>query len=152
MRSEYSKRWASKTRPYPGIGELLDALIAQQVKIAVFSNKPHEFTELCVTNLLGKWRFDAVRGLSSITPRKPDPSAALAIAQELGVDPSAFVYLGDTNTDMLTATRAGMFAVGVLWGFRGANELLSSGARALLHYPLELLSLSLVPSTVFERR
>jgi phosphoglycolate phosphatase len=42
---------------------------------------------------------------------------------------------------MLTANAAGMFAVGALWGFRGAEELLAHGARMLIETPLELLKL-----------
>jgi phosphoglycolate phosphatase len=43
--------------------------------------------------------------------------------------------------DMKTATAAGMFAVGALWGFRTADELLASGAAALIESPPELLGL-----------
>jgi len=141
MRSEYGKRWAHKSRPYPGIAELLDGLTARGVEKAVFSNKPHDFTVLCVSTLLKPWRFAAVRGLDAHTPRKPDPTAALAIAAQLRIPPSSFIYLGDTNTDMWTATRAGMYAVGVLWGFRQADELLASGAQTLINHPSELLPL-----------
>ena len=42
---------------------------------------------------------------------------------------------------MQTATAAGMFAVGVTWGFRGRDELLANGARALVDEPQELLDL-----------
>lgn len=139
MRSEYGKRWACKTRPYPGIVELLDNLASRQLKMAVLSNKPQEFTELCVNQFLSGWRFSEVRGLDTHTPRKPDPTAALAIAQRLGVEPTNFVYLGDTDTDMRTATAALMYPVGVLWGFREADELLANGAQTLLNHPLDLL-------------
>ena len=43
--------------------------------------------------------------------------------------------------DMKTANAAGMFAVGVLWGFRDRKELLESGAKILLHHPLDLLKI-----------
>ena len=139
MRAEYSRRWKDKTRPYPGIPELLDALVARSVRLAVLSNKPDEMTRLTVSTLLPRWRFDAVRGERAGIPRKPDPAAALDIAAELGLPAGAFLYLGDTNTDMQTAVAAGMFAVGALWGFRPAEELRASGAQALLAQPLELL-------------
>ena len=42
---------------------------------------------------------------------------------------------------MLTANAAGMYALGALWGFRGAEELISSGAKELMHTPLEVLRL-----------
>ena len=51
------------------------------------------------------------------------------------------LYIGDTSTDMQTAKNAGLFAVGVLWGFRGRDELLASGADILLAHPSELLNL-----------
>jgi phosphoglycolate phosphatase len=140
MRAEYSRRWRLKTRPYDGIPELLDALAARGIKLAVLSNKPDEMTRLTVRGLLPRWRFDAVRGERAGTPRKPDPSGALGVAAELGVPPCGFLYLGDTNTDMQTALAAGMYPLGALWGFRTAEELSASGAKALLAQPLELLT------------
>jgi len=40
---------------------------------------------------------------------------------------------------MLTATAAGMFACGALWGFRTAAELAANGANVLLAKPADLL-------------
>ena len=45
---EYKERWAIHTKPYPGIPELLDALVTNRIKMAVLSNKPHEFIILQV--------------------------------------------------------------------------------------------------------
>jgi len=50
------------------------------------------------------------------------------------------LYAGDTNTDMQTARSAGMFASGVLWGFRPREELVESGAQTLAARPEDLLS------------
>ena len=74
-------------------------------------------------------------------PPKPDPSGALAIARSLGVPAEHFLYVGDTGTDMRTAAAAGMFAVGALWGFRTADELLAAGARILVENPRNILEL-----------
>jgi phosphoglycolate phosphatase len=141
MRANYEKGWARCTRPYPGIAALLDELSGRGLKLAVLSNKLEEFTRVMVAHFLGRWPFDAVVGAGSRFPRKPDPAAALAIAGELGVAPRGFLYLGDTAIDMRTAVGAGMVPVGALWGFRDADELRSSGAKALLRAPLELLPL-----------
>jgi len=141
MREQYARRWAEKTRPYEGVGEMLDALTRRGVPIAVLSNKPQEFTRLCVAELLPHWRFAAVRGADANTPIKPDPTAALEIAGQLGVDPGDFLYVGDTDTDMKTARAAGMFPVGVTWGFRSAEELKATGAAALIDRPDQLLDL-----------
>jgi phosphoglycolate phosphatase len=74
-------------------------------------------------------------------PLKPDPAPALAVARELDVAPARVLYVGDTSTDMQTATAAGMSAVGVLWGFRGADELREHGAPRLVSHPSELAAL-----------
>jgi phosphoglycolate phosphatase len=140
MRTEYGAHWADKTRPYDGIPGLLDNLLARGLRMAVLSNKPDNFTQLTVSSLLSKWRFELVLGERPGVPRKPDPGGALEIARAFGLAPAQFLYLGDTRTDMLTANAAGMFAVGVLWGFRPEEELKSSGAKALIGRPEELLN------------
>jgi phosphoglycolate phosphatase len=141
MREEYALHWADTTKPYPGIAELLDALTARQIEMAILSNKPDELTREVVRTLLPKWHFAVVAGARETIPRKPDPAGALRIADLLHRNPADFLYLGDTNTDMQTARGAGMFAIGALWGFRTAEELKKNGAQTLLSVPIELCRL-----------
>ena len=141
FKKAYAGCWDACTRPYPGIPELLDMLAERGMPAAVLSNKPHEFTVRCVEAFLHRWRFGAVLGEQPGRPRKPDPAGALEAARLLYVKPEEVCYLGDTNTDMLTARAAGMLPVGVLWGFRPAAELLESGARHLIKKPLELIGI-----------
>lgn len=138
---EYSKRWVNNTLPYKGIADLLYALTARKIRLAILSNKPHDITQLMVSRLLGKWQFETVVGAKPTVPKKPNPSAALQIARRLNIPPPEFLYLGDSDIDMKTATEADMYPVGVLWGYRTAEELLSSGARKLIQHPTELLQL-----------
>ena len=139
MREEYALRWDKKTHPYPGIPELLDALSQRGWPISILSNKPDDSTRMVVAKLLPKWAFQIVLGARPSVPKKPDPAAALEIAGLLHLAPDQFVYMGDTGTDMKTAVEAGMFPVGVLWGFRTAQELLAHGAKVLIEKPLDLL-------------
>src|SRR5690606_5089908 len=125
------------TQPYPGISEMLDALAARGLRLAVLSNKPDAATRQVVAEKLPRWTFDVVHGHRENVPLKPDPGAALAIAEELAIEPSRWLYLGDTDVDMKTAMAAGMFAVGVLWGFRDEAELRENGARAIVKHPSE---------------
>jgi len=141
VRQEYAKRMFNKTRPYPGVPELLDCLAQRKLAMAVLSNKPEEYTRKTVERLLSRWDFAVVRGARSGVPLKPDPASALALAKEMGLPPARFLYLGDTGIDMRTAAAAGMFAVGALWGFRGEDELLEGGAQRLIRRPPELLEL-----------
>lgn len=140
-RAAYAARATRKTRPYPGIPELLDALAARGIPVAILTNKPHEPALELVAHLFADRSFAAVLGARSDHPRKPDPAGALAVAEEVGVPPAAWLYLGDTATDMETGRAAGMRPVGVLWGFRPAEELRSAGAAALVAHPLDALAL-----------
>ncbi len=141
FRSEYARNWKAKTKPYDGVPEMLDALVDRALKIAVLSNKPDDFTRMCVEELLAEWRFDAVLGHHDGIPPKPDPTGALQIARDLGAAPGRILYAGDSSIDIRTAIAAGMFPVGVLWGFRGREELESSGARAIVEAPQDVLAL-----------
>jgi phosphoglycolate phosphatase len=141
MRDEYGRHWADKTRPYVGIAEMLDGLTQRGIRMSVLSNKPDEFTKLCVERLLAGRRFEVVRGVVPGGPVKPDPAGAIAISREMGVPADRFFYLGDTATDMRTARAAGMYAVGALWGFRDHTELLESGASAVARQPADVLPL-----------
>ena len=141
MRAEYRKRWSLKTRPYDGIPELLDDLTLRNLKLAVLSNKPEESTKEMVAALLSKWQFHPVSGARPSVPKKPDPTLAIEISQQLRVPAEKFLYLGDTGTDMKTARGAGMLPVGALWGFRTAEELKDNGAEVLVAHPSEVLQL-----------
>ena len=140
-RERYSHHWADKTRPYPEITEMLGFLQDSKVPMAILSNKPDDFTKLTVGKLLCGFDFEAVQGVSEKVKMKPDISGALAIIEKFGVQPSDVLYLGDTDTDMKTAVNAGMFAVGALWGFRKADELLENGAKVIVETPRQVIEL-----------
>ena len=137
----YAANWAAKTRPYDGIGRMLRGVAGRGLAMAVLSNKPDQFTRQMVEHFFPSGPFRIVRGAVDGEALKPDPSAALEIAEALELSPEAFLYLGDTDTDMKTATAARMFAVGAAWGFRPAEELLASGAKKIIDHPTDLLRL-----------
>lgn len=137
---DYRQNWRDRTRPYPGITDMLDELTAREIRMAVLSNKPHEITVQCVNHFFSRWSFETVLGQRPQVPKKPDPAGALETARLMDLSPSAFIYMGDTSIDMKTARAAGMFAMGVRWGFRPADELQSGGARMLIDQPLDIIT------------
>jgi phosphoglycolate phosphatase len=140
-RDAYSRCWTKNTKPYTGIPELLTGLQNKNIPLTVLSNKPDDFTKLMVKKILSRWQFEIVLGAGPETPVKPNPAGAVQIAKQLKIPAEKFVYVGDTNTDMQTANSAGMYAVGALWGFRTAQELLDNGARQLAINPTDILKL-----------
>lgn len=127
-------------RPYPGICPLLRELKRREIKIAVLSNKPHERCVDVVNALFGAGYFDLVFGMTDERTKKPDPAGALAIAQAWNIAPQSCVYVGDTDTDMKTGQAAGMFTVGVTWGFREERELSAFSVQAIVDDPAGLLN------------
>lgn len=138
---EYEANWNVKTGPYAGIPELLDNLVARNMPMAVLTNKPQDFADLCMQRFLGNWPFAVTMGQVPGVPVKPDPAGTWRLIERLAVRPEEIAYLGDTDVDMHTAVNAGMFPVGVLWGFRSEGELLDSGAAAIIGHPLDVLRL-----------
>ena len=126
---------------YPGVPELLKELSARRIKLAVLSNKPHNVTSMIIKELFPAGTFSCCYGQRPQVDRKPSPQGALLIAQELGVKPEECLYIGDTDVDMKTGRAAGMTAVGVLWGFRGREELERSKADHIVAEPQEILAL-----------
>ena len=124
-----------QVKPYPGIPEALKFLKEQGVKLAVLSNKPHENTKNVIEKVFGTECFDCILGQSERFPRKPDPEGALYLAELFGAKPEECLYVGDTGTDMKTGTTAGMYTIGVLWGFRGQKELEETGADRVIAHP-----------------
>lgn len=128
-----------RLKAYPGIDEMLDELKRQGMKIAVLSNKPHDRAVDVVETLFGEHYFDYILGQTDRIKRKPSPEGALYIAKCFHVLPKECVYVGDTNTDMITGNEAGMHTIGVTWGFRDREELKNNHANLIIDSPLELL-------------
>jgi len=136
---EYRRNWNLKTRPYGGVPEMLRALSDNGVRMSILSNKPHEFTVLSVRQYFPGYDFEVVLGQREGIPLKPDPVGALEIARHLDIPAGEFIFIGDTGVDMETAVRAGMYPLGVLWGFRPEEELVKSGAVETIIRPIDVL-------------
>lgn len=139
IRHHLDRAWHVKTKPYAGIHAMLRALASGPDRLAILSNKPHALTQAARELFFCEIPFDPVLGVSETVPPKPALVGAQQILDQWGLNPEQIVYVGDTKTDMLTASRAGFFAVGVTWGFRPAQELKAHGANVLIDHPHQLL-------------
>ena len=137
---EYGRTWAATTRPYDGIDEMLSELSSRGLKLSILSNKTDEFTKKCVAHFFAQWEFDVVVGESEQIPPKPNPKGAFRVAELLRVDRNRILYAGDSGVDMKTAKSAKMFAIGVTWGFRPREELVTNGADVLVSHPMEIVT------------
>jgi phosphoglycolate phosphatase len=136
---DYRRNCLVNTRLYEGIEDLLARLQKEGVKMGVFSNKADELTRTIVHSLLPRIKFEMILGARPDQPGKPDPAGAIRISQKMGIKPENIVFIGDSDVDMIMAVKAGMLAVGALWGFRTGRELRDNGASMLLKNPGQLL-------------
>ena len=140
-RTYFSQDALYMVREFPGMTKTLKELKKRGFRLSVCSNKPHE----AAVEVIGRFFpgiFDTVIGQSDRIRIKPAPDAPLEAASVMGVSPEECIYTGDSGTDMKTGRAAGMYTVGVLWGYRDSRELLGNGADRLIHTPEELLLIS----------
>jgi phosphoglycolate phosphatase len=141
MMEDYRENCLEETCLYEGIQSMLQNLASLGMKMGIFSNKAEPLTYKIVARLMPEVRFVKVVGARPDTPKKPDPAGAHFILSHMNLQAREVVYLGDSDVDMAMAVNAGMYAVGVLWGFRSKEELLANGARHILQHPSELFGL-----------
>lgn len=140
FREYYEKHSADLTEPYNGIGKVLDTLRTNGVRVGVLSNKDEQLAKnLCTRFFVNQ--MDLVCGLREGAEPKPDPRQLLDMIARLGSVPQHTIYVGDSDVDVMTAKRAGVRCVGVLWGFRSRQELEDAGADMLCDLPEALVTL-----------
>ncbi len=137
---DYNDHWSVATRPYPGITELISGLMDKRMHLCVVTNKPHQFARKMMDYYFETAAFGPILGQRDGIPPKPHPQQAIEAASEIGVNPAACLFIGDSAVDMETAVNAGMQPVGAAWGFRPTKELADAGAVKILNRPQELLA------------
>jgi phosphoglycolate phosphatase len=136
---EYNSDPCYLTTVYDGIEELLSALKEKGIAVCINSNKPNSSVVPIVKHFFGDNVFSVIAGARDGVPRKPDPTAVFEILDTLGFTVDDCIFVGDSDADMQTATNAGVFGFGALWGFRTEKELLDNGASAVSFNPLDIL-------------
>ena len=119
----YDQHNADKSRPYPGVTELLETLQTAGMQLAVASNKYQAATEKLIAHYFPNIKFTAVFGQREGIPVKPDPIIVKEILQIAKVQEEETLYVADSGVDMQTAINAGVTSCGVTWGFRPRTEL-----------------------------
>ncbi len=137
----YNEKCLEATKPYEGVSELLSELKDKGVKIGVLSNKSDEFAKRIVDALFEHGEPDVVWGQKENFPIKPEPQSLYAVIEELDGEKDKCLYIGDSDVDVITAKNAHIDFCGVEWGFRGADELISAGAKTVVKKPSDILNL-----------
>ena len=139
----YYSSGSPKTKLFGGMGEVLTELKARGYKLAVLSNKPQKSTDQVCGKYLNGFAFDMIVGQSESVKCKPDPAGTLYIMRTLGAKKEETFLVGDGETDVLTAIKAGVNGIGALWGNRTKSDLAAAGCKTFVSSPYELLKILL---------
>ena len=138
----YNEHKEDKTVPYDGIPEILLRLKQAGVNIAVLTNKAHHLAGPVMERYF-PGVFPFVQGALPGKPTKPDPALLHELMERMGANAEDTIFVGDSNVDIQTAKNGGLTGCGVLWGFRGRDELLAEGADYLVETADQLAELIL---------
>lgn len=138
LRAAWREQYAAirhEVRPLPGAADLIHALRAEGIGVALASSGDPDFAEEAVA-LLGVGDAIALLTTSAdVDASKPAPDLLETTLARLG-DPGAAVMVGDTRFDVESAIRAGMDCVAVLAGGHSRDELRQ--ARLIVDDPADL--------------
>ena len=136
---EFNKQHiADKSRLYPGIREMLKGLAANDIKMAVISNKDEDLSTLILQTLGIHDLFESICGGNTYPESKPSPLPLLNEVEKLGVAPHECVMVGDSINDIQAGQQANIISIGCTWGYGRTEEL--AGANAFASSPQELLA------------
>lgn len=122
FRNDYKKNCRNKTKPYPGVIDLIRTLQNEGIKLAIVSNKADFAVKELNEHYFQEFQMTAIGEREGIK-RKPAPDTVYQALKEIGVSPRRAVYVGDSEVDIQTAKNANMPCISVLWGFRSREFL-----------------------------
>ena len=140
----YKIHMEDKTAPYDGINDMLTNIKKAGFKTAIVTNKADFAAQDLCKRMFGE-NIDFVVGSSDDRPNKPAPDGVFYALEKLDSKIKNTVFVGDADTDILTAKNANLPSIGVLWGFRDREVIEEAGAEYIVESvnDLEKLLISL---------
>lgn len=127
----YKIHMEDKTAPYEHINEMLTTIKKEGFKTAIVTNKADFAAQDLCKRMFGD-TIDLVVGSTDDRPNKPAPDGVYYALEILGSKLENTVFVGDADTDILTANNAGLVSIGVLWGFRDREVIEKEGAKYIV--------------------
>jgi phosphoglycolate phosphatase len=143
MKEEFFRNYEAcmtrRTFAFEGVEQMIDKLVAAQLPWGVVTNKSKRFAEP-LTQAMPLFKTAAVVISGDTTPyAKPHPEPLFEAARRLGIEPTACVYVGDDERDIVAGHAAGMKTVAATYGYLGVqSDVQKWQAHANIQSPLEL--------------
>jgi phosphoglycolate phosphatase len=135
----YRERFADvglfENEPYDGIADTLERIRASGAAMIVCTSKPLVYARRIVEHFGLHVHFDAIHGCELDGTREDKRDLMEYLLPRHGIAPAEAAMIGDRGADMRAARHHGLAAIGALWGYGSAAELLEHGAQALCESP-----------------
>ncbi|MES9854162.1 MAG: phosphoglycolate phosphatase [Candidatus Thiodiazotropha sp. L084R] len=119
----YAVNTSQRSMLYPGIREGLDYLKHQGYRLGCVTNKAAQFTLPLLKDLGIHDDFEIIIAGDTLPKKKPDPLPLLHAAENLGIDPSAALMVGDSQSDVKAARAAKFQIVCMSYGYNHGEDI-----------------------------
>ncbi|MFR9802956.1 HAD hydrolase-like protein [Pseudonocardia sp. RS010] len=128
----YRESGLLKSTPYPGIEDLLQALVAAGVRLGLATSKAEPAAREILANQGWTELFTAITG-DTVDARRPSKAAVVAEALRRldSPAPAETIMIGDRLHDVVGSGRHGISCLGAGWGYGEPGELETAGAVAV---------------------
>jgi HAD superfamily hydrolase (TIGR01509 family) len=137
LHARVMKEALQDVEPRPGAVDLVHALRAAGIPVAVASNSPRDFLDRVLRTGGVAELFEVTVAGDEVPHPKPAPDIYLEACRRLGADPAASVGLEDSPTGAAAAKAAGLYVIGVPYladmAVPAADRIAASLADVLVH-------------------
>lgn len=137
-RGLYAQRMSDPSPTFPGVGAVLEALVAAGHRLFLATSKALPLARQLLDLHGLSPLFSGFYGADPNDGNAEKPEIIAALLRTEGLDPARAVMVGDRRYDISGAQANAVRAIGVLWGYGGREELTAAGADALVAEPAEL--------------
>ena len=113
----YQRRCGTRSHLYPHVRDVLQQLRAQDVKLAVVTNKEGRYTGTVLDAHQLAPLFDRVVSGDSLPTKKPDPAGIQSCLDQFRVPATRALFVGDSSIDVATARNAGVPVWALPYGY-----------------------------------
>jgi phosphoglycolate phosphatase len=113
----YAAHIAERSRPFPGVEEMLDQLSARGFLLAVCTNKLEWLSVRLLEALKLGSKFRVICGQDTFGLKKPDAEFLRRTIRAAGGAENRTIMVGDSETDIRLARNAGVPAIAVDFGY-----------------------------------
>ena len=127
--------------PFPGAAEVLKHFNERGIKTSLLTTKAQDQADKIIDHFGLRENLAYIMGRRNGVAHKPSAEPLLIICNELGIQPSETLMVGDTELDIICGKNAGALSCGVSYGYRTEENLKEYNPDYLINDISELKNL-----------